>query len=307
MSFQLKKEYKAALFGITTILLFIWGYNFLKGKDILKKYNTYYAVFDNVDGISNSTPVKMRGLVIGSIQDMHFRDADRKIVLKVNIDKEYFIPEDSKIKISGLGLLGEKNLEMDLGFSPEPARDGDTLQSVASGGFSDILGNTQTQMEELIVQTHSLLTRLNETFNESNRKNLSALLDHLARTTRELNQLARETGMMLAENRNGINNTLSSLEKTSENMQKVSEQLTQADYRKILNDLTESTENLKNLLENLNRGEGTMGKLMKDEELYKNLNTTLKNLDALLKDLKAHPKRYVHFSLFGKKEKSQKQ
>ncbi len=307
MSFQLKKEYKAALFGITTIILFIWGYNFLKGKDILKHYNTYYAVFDNVEGISNSTPVKMRGLVIGSIQEMHFRDTDRKIVLKVNIDKEYFIPQDSKIKISGLGLLGEKNLEMELGFSPEPAKDGDTLQSVASGGFTDILGNTQTQVEELIVKTNALMTKLNETFSAANQKNLGVLLDNLARTTDELNKLSSETRMMLAENRRGIKNTLSHMEKTSENIHSVSEQLTQADYRKILNNLTESTENLKNILENLNQGKGSMGKLMKDEKLYENLNATLESLDALLKDLQAHPKRYVHFSMFGKKDKNKKQ
>ncbi len=303
---KIKREYKAALFGLVTIVLFIWGYNFLKGKDLLKKYNTFYAVFDNVNGISNSTPVKLRGLVIGAIDNMKFRDSDRKIVLTVNIDKEYFIPKDSKIKISGLGLLGEKNLEMELGFSPEPARDGDTLQSVSAGGFSDIIGSAQTQVEELILKTNTLLQNLNETFTAENRQNLSATLENLNRATFQIQKLAGETRLMLAENRSGIKNTMENMEKTSRNMEKISAQLSETDYRKMLQNLTKSTEDLRLILENLQQGKGSMGKLLKDEQLYDNLNQTLQSLQTLLNDLKAHPKRYVHFSLFGKKEKKDK-
>ncbi len=302
----IKKEYQAALFGIVTIILFIWGYNFLKGKDLLKNYNTYYSIFDNVDGIDNSTPVKMKGLVIGSIEKMTFRPEDRKIVLTVNIDKDYFIPKDSKIKITGSGLIGGKNLEIEMGFSPEPARSGDTLQSIQAQGISEILGSSQQQFEELVFNTNQLILKLNETFNEQNQKSLSRSLKNIDVLTGELQQTTRRINNMLASNQNAINNTLQNLEKSGEDIHKITSQLSKADYEKLLNNLTESTQKLNDILLNLQQGKGTLGKMTQDEKLYNNLNKSLESLNALLEDLKNHPKRYVHFSLFGKKDKTKK-
>ncbi len=302
----LKREYKAAGFAILAIVLFIWGFNFLKGKDLLKSYREFYAVFDNVDGIDNSTPVKMRGLVIGSIKDMHFRESDRKIILTLNIDKEYNVPKDSRIKISGNGILGSRNLELEPGISPETARSGDTLQSATSGGFSEMLGSAQEQLEALIVNTNNLILNLNRVFDTVNRANLKQSLNNLRIMSNDLTRLTRQTNALLAANRSRIDQTVANLQQSSGDIKQITERLNKTDFELLVKNLSESSAKLNAILENLQQGKGTAGKLMKDEALYRQLNQTLQNLDALLRDLKAHPKRYVHFSVFGRKDKQAK-
>jgi phospholipid/cholesterol/gamma-HCH transport system substrate-binding protein len=303
---KIKKEYQAAIFGIVSIILFIWGYNFLKGKDLLKSYNVYYSIFDNVEGIDNSTPVKMKGLVIGSISEMKFRTYDRKIVLTVNIDKSYFIPKDSKIKITGSGLLGAKNLEIELGNALEPAVSGDTLQSITDAGITELIGSSQQQIEELVFNTNRLIAKLNTTFNDQNQKNLAGSLENINRLTLRLNRLTEQINTTLAENKNLINRTLTSFNETGKNLTEITDKLAKSDYEKLIKNLTESTQILRNILLDLQQGKGSLGKLAKDEEMYNNLNKTLESLNALLEDMKAHPKRYVHFSVFGRKDKKEK-
>jgi len=288
---------------LLAIALFIWGFNFLKGKDILKKYNIYYAVFDNVDGIDNSTPVKLKGLPVGSIQSMDFRTTDRKIVVAMNIDRDYFIPKDSRVKISGSGILGGKNLEIELGYSPEPAPSGDTLQSVTSGGLTEMMGSAQEQLENLINNTNRFLMNLNSVIDTTNRRNLAASLENINRLSAELNSLTVETRQLLAQNKHLLHRTLRNLDQSSAELNKFSSQLAQSHVDQLVQNLTESSVRLNKILKNLEQGKGSMGKLMTDEQLYRELNRTLQSLDALLRDLKAHPKRYVHFSVFGKKEK----
>ncbi len=300
---QIRKEYKTAAFVLLAIALFIWGFNFLKGKDILKKYNIYYAVFDNVDGIDNSTPVKLKGLPVGSIQSMDFRTTDRKIVVAMNIDRDYFIPKDSRVKISGSGILGGKNLEIELGYSPEPAPSGDTLQSVTSGGLTEMMGSAQEQLENLINNTNRFLMNLNSVIDTTNRRNLAASLENINRLSAELNSLTVETRQLLAQNKHLLHRTLRNLDQSSAELNKFSSQLAQSHVDQLVQNLTESSVRLNKILKNLEQGKGSMGKLMTDEQLYRELNRTLQSLDALLRDLKAHPKRYVHFSVFGKKEK----
>ncbi len=300
---QIRKEYKTAAFVLLAIALFIWGFNFLKGKDILKKYNIYYAIFDNVDGIDNSTPVKLKGLPVGSIQSMDFRTTDRKIVVAMNIDRDYFIPKDSRVKISGSGILGGKNLEIELGYSPEPAPSGDTLQSVTSGGLTEMMGSAQEQLENLINNTNRFLMNLNSVIDTTNRRNLAASLENINRLSAELNSLTVETRQLLAQNKHLLHRTLRNLDQSSAELNKFSSQLAQSHVDQLVQNLTESSVRLNKILKNLEQGKGSMGKLMTDEQLYRELNRTLQSLDALLRDLKAHPKRYVHFSVFGKKEK----
>ncbi|NPA46261.1 MAG: MCE family protein [Chlorobi bacterium] len=300
---HIRKEYKAAAFVLTAIVLFVWGYNFLKGKDLLKNYNIYYAVFDNVDGIDNSTQVKMRGLPVGSIQSMQFRQGDRKIVLALNIDREYFIPKDSRVKITGSGILGSKNLEIELGYSPEPAPSGDTLQSVQSGGLSEMMGSAQEQLESLISNTNQLIRNLNSVLSDSNKVNLAATLENTNRLTAELHQLTLQTEHLIRQNQQSLHNTMQHVEKASQDLETVSGKLAKQDIDQLMQNLTESTDRLNKILKDLQQGKGTAGKMLKDEQMYRELNRTLADLDALLRDLKENPKRYVHFSVFGKKDK----
>ncbi|NPA42557.1 MAG: MCE family protein [Chlorobi bacterium] len=303
---KIRTEIKAAVFGILALVLFVWGFNFLKGKDILKNYHTFYSVFDNVEGIDNSTPVKLKGLTIGGIKEMTFRPEDRKIVMALHIDRNYFIPKDSKVKITGSGLLGSKNLEIELGFSPEPARDGDTLQSATAAGLTEIIGNSQQQFEELVYNTNQLMIKLNQTFDDANRRHLAASLKNIHALTADLQKSVQQLNAMLAENRVPLRNSVRQLEQTGKNLREITDKLSRADYEELMRNLTESSRHLQALLLDLQQGKGSLGKLAKDEALYRNLNRTLESLNALLEDLKARPERYVQFSVFGKKEKKKK-
>jgi len=303
MNITTNREIKTAVFGILAIILFIWGYNFLKGKDILKNYHTFYAVFDNVDGIDESTPVKLKGLNIGNISRMKFINGDQKILLTINIDSDYFIPKDSRVKIEGSGILGSKNLVLDPGFSPEPAKDGDTLQSSTEQGLTEIIGNTKEQLDQLIFNTNRLVKNFNSILNDTNKNNLKQSIANINALTRKLNKLTETSQALVEENRKTIRETLNSFDQSGKNIEKITGQLAKKDWEQLLENLTKSTENLNNILKDLQSGKGTLGKLSKDERLYNELNSTLQSLNALLTDLKQHPKRYVHFSVFGRKDK----
>jgi len=194
-------------------------------------------------------------------------------------------------------------LEIELGYSPEPARDGDTLQSVTSAGITELIGSSQQQFEELVYNTNQLMIKLNQTFNETNRQNLSESIRNINLLVQDLQKTNRQLNAMIAENRGTLKNTLKAFEQSGKDLNTITAKLSKADYEKILKNLTESTEKLNALLLDLQQGKGNLGKLTKDEKLYNNLNETLESLNALLEDLKNNPKRYVHFSLFGKKEK----
>jgi phospholipid/cholesterol/gamma-HCH transport system substrate-binding protein len=207
------------------------------------------------------------------------------------------------VKISGSGILGGKNLEIELGYSPEPAPSGDTLQSVTSGGLTEMMGSAQEQLENLINNTNRFLMNLNSVIDTTNRRNLAASLENINRLSAELNSLTVETRQLLAQNKHLLHRTLRNLDQSSAELNKFSSQLAQSHVDQLVQNLTESSVRLNKILKNLEQGKGSMGKLMTDEQLYRELNRTLQSLDALLRDLKAHPKRYVHFSVFGKKEK----
>ncbi len=308
---RINRQTKTGIIVVIASLLFIWGFNYLKGKDILKSYNTYYTVMDNVEGLVKSTPVTLKGIPIGTVEDLHFTPDMTKTVMVLNIDRDYQFPEDSKIKVYGGNIMGGKSVAIVPGKSPQPSKDGDTLQVMKMPGMFDLVNDKitplQNKLESSLISLDSILKGVNNILDEPSQNNIKSGLSDLAVTLKHFKNTSAQLDEVLTNNKSNIDKSIQNFHKISNDFSVISDSLKQIKTGKISRELEQSIAQLNITLKNLNNEEGTTGKLMKDKELYENLTKATKELELLLKDLREHPKRYVHFSIFGKKDKSQKE
>ena len=308
---HINKQAKTGIIVVIATLLFIWGFNYLKGKDILKSYNTYYAVLDNVEGVVKSTPVTLKGIPIGTVEDLHFTPDMTKTVMVLNIDRDFNFSKDSKVKVYGGNIMGGKSVAIVPGESNKPTKDGDTLQVLKMPGMFDLVNDKitplQNKLESSLTSLDSILHSVNNTLDKPTQNNIKSGLADLAVSLKHFKNTSRELDQIVVKNKSNIDNSLQNFHKISEDFSVLSDSLKQIKIGKISKELEQSIAQLHKTLKNLNDEKGTTGKLMKDKELYDNLTRSTKELELLLKDLRQHPKKYVHFSIFGKKDKSQKE
>jgi phospholipid/cholesterol/gamma-HCH transport system substrate-binding protein len=304
---KIKKEYKAALIAIVSLILFIWGFNYLKGKDILKSYNTFFAVTDNVEGLVKSTPVTLKGIQIGTLEDLKFYNGIDKTMIVLNIDKNFVFAKDSKVKIYGGNIMGGKSVAIVPGTSPEMAQDGDTLSIMKMPGMFDLVNDKltplQDKFERILTSTDTLLLSINHILNPSTQNNIKNTLADLEITVRNFKNSTAQFDAMMRKNQSHLDNSFENVDKLTSGFAQLSDSIKQINIGEMVNRLNKTINKLNAGLDKLNKGDGTMAKLMNDKKLYENLERSTKELELLLKDLREHPKRYVHFSLWGRKEK----
>ncbi len=307
---RINKQAKTGIIVVIATILFIWGFNYLKGKDILKSYNTYYTVLDNVEGVVKSTPVTLKGIPIGTVKDLHFTPDMTNTVMVLNIDREYNFPKDSRVKVYGGNIMGGKSVAIVPGNDKELTKDGDTLEVLKMPGMFDLVNDKitplQEKLESSLTSLDSILHGVNNILDKPSQNNIKSGLADLAVTLKHFKNTSKELDQVFSQNKNNINNTLQNFHKISQDFNQLGDSLKQIKVGKITKELEQSIAELNKSLKSLNSEEGTAGKLMKDKKLYKNLTKATKELELLLKDLRQHPKKYVHFSIFGKKEKNQK-
>jgi len=304
---KLKREHKTALVVITALAFFIWGFNYLKGKDIFKKYHTYYTVLKNVEGIVTSTPITLKGIQIGTVKDMRFVNGYDQTLLVLDVDSDYKIPRDSKVKIYGGNIMGGKNVAIVPGTLSEQAKDGDTLAAQTMPGMFDLVNDKitplQNKLESILSKTDTLVGSINTVLNPQTQKHLSAGIADLSVTLHRLNKTSETLNRLLATNEKHFNNSVAHLDTVSQNFSILSDSLKNIKVGELANNIKKSIAALNTSLDKLNKGDGTMAKLMNDPKLYQNLENATKELERLLKDLRENPKRYVHFSIWGRKDK----
>lgn len=304
---KISKEIKTALLVIASILLFIWGFSFLKGKDILKSYTTYYVVYDNVEGLSASAPVTINGLNIGKVSSIEILPTG-KLLVSVQVSTTFPVSKTSALQIYEPGFIGGKQVALvpDTTNS-QLAISGDTLVSNIRLGMlakvSDEFGPLQKKVESTIVSADTLLNNINDLVSDRNKENLTIAIAEITQTMKSLNAATKTLNSMLANNQANIDASMKNLNKTTENFASVSESIAKADIDKTIKNLENTLSNIDKIVTDLNAGQGTMGKLMKDEDLYKNLTKTSKELELLLQDVRLNPTRYINVSIFGKKNK----
>ncbi len=310
---KLSNEVKVGILVTAALASLIWGLNYLKGKDLFTARNRYYAVYRNVDGLVTSNPVFMNGYRIGIVNKIDFMpDKSGNLLVTLLIDKDVFVSKNSVARIFSSDLIGTKALRIDLGDAPLALSDNDTLKAELEYSFAQKVGEQvgpiKDKTERLIVSVDSLISIFKQLFDAETNGNIKKGIGHLSNTMASLDHLMADDKSKLntilvniasisgnlKENNEQINHILQHISQVSDSLSGVhfSETITKAD-------LLLAEMNI--VFSKINNGQGTIGQLVNNDSLYQHLDNTARDLDWLLNDLKNNPRRYVHFSLFGRK------
>jgi len=292
------KEVKIGLAGIVAVAMLFFGIKFLKGINMLKATNYYYVEFENVGGLTKSSPVYADGYGIGIVRDITYNyKRPGHVVVEIEVDKEFRMPEGSLGELV-TEMLG--TIKMNLLLNKEATQwyaVGDTIPGYVNGGLMEEAARLVPKMAQMLPRLDSIVSSLNQLLAEpaisGTLHNTERITANLATTTSQLNRMMNYDIPQLTGNLHTI----------SHNFVNISEHLKDIDYASTFQKVDSTLYNIQLITEKLNRKDNSLGLFLNDPSIYNNLNATSANAAALLEDLKAHPKRYVHFSIFGKKDK----
>ena len=303
------KEVKTAVLALGTILLFIFGYSFLKGTNILDKDNTFFVTYDNVEGLAKASPVTINGLLVGKVKDITFLNNQGKLLVSFSItESDFEFSKNSLVRIYSSGLLGGKSLGLYPEYDPENrAVSGDTLVGSVEDDMlvavTKALGPLEDKVNNTLVTLDVLLHSITDILDPKTRANLQNSITNLNTTMESLNDASSSLNGLLKENKGSLNNTFANLENMTTNFNSLSDSLSKLETGKLFSELQNVVTRFDTITSALENGEGSMGKLLTDEQLYENLKGASKQLEELLEDVKLNPKRYLHISVFGKNNK----
>ena len=305
---KISKEVKTGILAIFAILLFIYGYSFLKGSDLFSKERTFYVSYDNVAGLTLSAPVTINGYVIGQVKKIEFENEKGGLLVTFKLNKEFEFSKNSIVRIYSTSVLGGNALaiipEID---KNNIAESGDTLKGEIEKGMLESITSGFEPLENRIYKTLSgldtLLNNFNSVLNEDTKNNLKEAIASLNKTMNSFEGASSNLNSLLSDNKPKLDSTFTYLETTTENLASFSDSLSQVDVKAMATNLEATLESFDAIMKKIDNGEGSIGKLVNDENLYNNLEAASKELEELLRDLKENPKRYVHVSVFGKKAK----
>lgn len=304
---KLTKEIKTAVLVIVSIFLFIWGYNFLKGKDLFNSTTRVYVVYDNVAGLVNSAPVTLNGLAIGKVDAITIQP-DGKLLVEMQINTDFPISKSSIAEIYDSGLVGGRQIAIKPNFQDKNyIKSGDYLKASSKLGITDALAQQleplQYKVQKLLDNADALFTNVNDILDEKTKQNLKNSISELNKTLSEFSVASKNINGMIADNKSKFNSTMTNFDNTAANFSKMSDSLAKANLGQTVRNLEKTLANVDKIMIDIEQGKGTMGKLMKDDAMYTNFTNTSKELELLLQDVRLHPTRYVNVSLFGKKNK----
>jgi len=310
---KISNEVKVGAVALVTIVVFIWLFNFLKGKNFFKNTANYYAVYDNVGGLAESSPVEINGYKVGVVQSIEFLDATSgRLLVVFSVSKDFKLPVNTVAEVLPVSLIAGMKAQFIYGNGPGFYSDGDTIPGLLSESIlstlDDVIEPIKVKVMAMVTVLDSVINSINDVIDPEFKENLSGTMAHLNNTTGSLDRIlgSKEEELkktldnitrfsdMLSSNTPKLNNTFSNLES-------ITDTLAAADLYNSISNLKASLEKASTLIENLNDGKGSAGQILTNDSLYTNLNNSLGSLNLLLEDVKINPKRYVHFSLFGKK------
>lgn len=323
---KISKEFKIGVVVISAIGAFIWGLFFLKGTDLLSHKYVLYAVYPKIDGLIEANPIMINGFKVGQVNKISLVKTPGKyfnqVLVKFLLTEDVQIPKHSIARSISSDLLGSKAVEIVYSTETEYVSSGDTLLSETEAGLKDAvsaqLRPVQKKAEDLLSSIDSVMTIVQFVLNDKTRDNLSKSFESIKKAIQSLEQTAYKFDDLIATEKSKISSMLTKLnsvagmlEKNTDkiesvigNLNTLSDSLAKADIKKAIEDADKTLIEFKSLLAQINAGQGTLGKLVKNDSLYNNLNKTSEDLDKLMKDLRINPERYIHFSVFGRKEKA---
>lgn len=298
---KLTKEIKIALVAIVGILVMYFGINFLKGMNLFSTNNAYYITFDDIQGLGASTPIYADGYKVGTVDGLEYDYKENgPIKVKVDIIKDLRIPQGSKAEIVK-DLMGNLQVNLLLANNPrERVEPGGIIPGAVNGGMMDKAANLVPVVEKMLPKLDSILTSVNALLADPA---LAASLHNVETITSNLTVSTRELNTLMAGLNKQVPGMIGKANGVLDNTNRLTANLASLDVQGTLNKVNQTLESAHQFTEKLNSNQGSLGLLMNDTKLYDNLTSTMSHADSLVIDLKAHPKRYVHFSVFGRKDK----
>lgn len=298
---KLTKEIKIALVAIVGILVMYFGINFLKGMNLFSTNNTYFITFDDIQGLGASTPIYADGYKVGTVDGLEYDYKENgPIKVKVDIIKDLRIPQGSKAEIVK-DLMGNLQVNLLLANNPrERVEPGGIIPGAVNGGMMDKAANLVPVVEKMLPKLDSILTSVNALLADPA---LAASLHNVETITSNLTVSTRELNTLMAGLNKQVPGMIGKANGVLDNTNRLTANLASLDVKGTLNKVNQTLESAHQFTEKLNSNQGSLGLLMNDTKLYDNLTSTMGHADSLVIDLKAHPKRYVHFSVFGRKDK----
>lgn len=298
---KLTKEIKIALVAIVGILVMYFGINFLKGMNLFSTNNAYFITFDDIQGLGASTPIYADGYKVGTVDGLEYDYKENgPIKVKVDIIKDLRIPQGSKAEIVK-DLMGNLQVNLLLANNPrERVEPGGIIPGAVNGGMMDKAANLIPVVEKMLPKLDSILTSVNALLADPA---LAASLHNVETITSNLTVSTRELNTLMAGLNKQVPGMIGKANGVLDNTNRLTANLASLDVQGTLNKVNQTLESAHQFTEKLNSNQGSLGLLMNDTKLYDNLTSTMGHADSLVIDLKAHPKRYVHFSVFGRKDK----
>ncbi|NQU35573.1 MAG: MCE family protein [Bacteroidetes bacterium] len=320
MADNTKKRIKPIIIGasfIAAIVIFVWGFNFLKSTDLFKKEAVYYASYDKINGLNRANPVVINGLRVGQVKSVYFNpDMTGDIMVSIMLSTDFPIPDNTVARIFSSDIMGSKAIELVLGDSKIYIQEGDTLLTSVEGGLMEEV-NSQVQpikkkAEDLMASIDTLVIAFQSIFNKSARNNLRQSFLNIEKTLANLQNASSNIDTLVVEESSRISNILINLDSLTTtlnenkgnikniitNFEIISDSLAKSEIPGTFARANKTFDDIQALLEKVNSGQGTIGMLINDDSLYLELNRSATALDSLLNDIKTNPKRYVKFSLF---------
>jgi len=291
--------------GIAALIL---GLSYLKSSPLFERSKTFYAVYDNVGGLLSGTQVTINGYNVGNVTSIKFKDESGRLLVSFSVNKDFEFSENSIAELYDTGIIGGKGIQIIPVFDDAPkAKSGDTLPSKSKPGLTELvqqkLTPLQQKVEGAVSNADSLLTSVNDILDEPTKRELRESIAGLNALVRSFKGSADNLNLLLESNKQQLDRSLKNVEVITDNFSKLSDTLVQADLGGTLASFQTTVESLNGILAKIEQGEGSLGKLHKDDALYDNLAEASRELDLLLQDFRLNPKRYVNVSVFGKKQK----
>ena len=318
-------EIKIGIIVTIALLLLIWGINYLKGVSLLKNERTFYAVYSNVGGLNKANPINVNGLGVGQVQNVEFmKNSNGKLLVTFLISNDIAIPRNSIAKIVSADLMGSKSIELKLGDAAALAVDGDTLISDTQLSLSEEVNKQvapiKVKAEALMSSLDSVMNVIHAIFNEKARADLSSSIEKISLALSSLEHASLGIDTIVSSEKGRLENIFSNIESISKNIKNnndrisqalgniadITDTLAKARLSETIKHINDAVTQVSTIVETINQGKGSLGLLVNNDSLYNNLNASSKDLDFLIKDMKENPNRYVHFSVFGNKNKSTK-
>jgi phospholipid/cholesterol/gamma-HCH transport system substrate-binding protein len=320
---KISKEFKIGVVLVIAIVAFIWGMNFLKGSNFFSKPFYLYAVYPKIEGLIEANPIMVKGYKIGQVNKISLvkRNGEYEVLVKFLITEEVSIPKNSIARAVSSDLLGSKVVEVIYSNEGQYVVSGDTLLAENEAGLKESVNKQLTPLQKkaegLISSIDSVMTIVQFVLNDKTRENLNKSFESIKKAIQSLEQTAYKLDDLIASEKQKISSVLSKLnavagmlenntgkiENIINNFSTLSDSLAKAQLKEAINEADKTLKEMNILVSQINAGQGSLGKLAKNDSLYNNLNKASEDLDKLMKDLRVNPERYIHFSVFGRREK----